>query len=41
MLVAEMAVAECAITDDALSCILALLKVATWFAGRHDDDVLF
>ena len=37
MLVAEMAIAECAVADDALSCILALLEVATGFAGRHDD----
>lgn len=37
MLVAEVAVAECAVADDALSCILALLEVATGFAGRHDD----
>lgn len=37
MLVAEVAVAECAVADDALSCILALLEVATRFAGRHDD----
>lgn len=36
MLVAEVAVAECAVADDALSCILALLEVATGFAGRHD-----
>lgn len=37
VLVAEVAVAECAVADDALSCILALLEVATGFAGRHDD----
>lgn len=36
MLVAEMAIAECAVADDALSCILALLEVATRFAGGHD-----
>ena len=37
VLVAEVAIAECAVADDALSCILALLEVATGFAGRHDD----
>lgn len=31
-----MTIAECAVADDALSCILALLEVATGFAGSHD-----
>lgn len=37
VLVAEVSVAECAVADDALSGILALLEVATGFAGGHDD----
>lgn len=37
VLVTEVAVAECAVADDALSCVLALLEVATGFAGGHDD----
>lgn len=37
MLVAEVAVAECAVADNALSCIFALFEVATGFADRHGD----
>jgi hypothetical protein len=40
VLVAEVAVAECAVADNTLSCILALFEVATGFAGRHGDVFL-